>query len=130
MLDTNVLVSAIVLDSPTMNVIVEHVESNHRMLVGSYVLDELRSVVARKWPDRLYSIECFIETAGFEVVTTPSASIVFPIEIRDPNDVPVLAQAIAGKADVLVTGDKDFHNLPIDCPTIVTPAQHIMRFLD
>ena len=95
MLDTNVLVSAIVLDSPSMNTIIEHVECNHKMLVGSYVLDELRNVVARKWPNRLDSIERFIETAGFEIVATPSAGAVFPIEMRDPNDVPVLAQAIA-----------------------------------
>jgi uncharacterized protein len=42
-----------------------------------------------------------------EVQKTKAVSI----KIRDKSDMPVLAEAIAGKAEVLVTGDKDFHEI-------------------
>jgi predicted nucleic acid-binding protein len=47
-----------------------------------------------------------------EVQKTKAVSI----KIRDKSDMPVLAEAIAGKAEVLVTGDKDFHEIAAKVP--------------
>jgi predicted nucleic acid-binding protein len=44
-------------------------------------------------------------SAAETVVARPSAPISLPI--RDPDDGWILASAIAGKADMLVTGDQD-----------------------
>ena len=49
--------------------------------------------------------------------------------MRNPKDIPVLAQAIAGKVDVLVTGDKDFQGLGIDTPIIITPTQYVSWYM-
>lgn len=35
-------------------------------------------------------------------------SVEVDVEIRDPSDVPVIAAALAGGADAIVTGDRDF----------------------
>jgi len=44
------------------------------------------------------------------------------IEVRDPDDVAVLEQAIAGEADMLVTGDRDFLEIDEGIPVrIVSP---------
>jgi predicted nucleic acid-binding protein len=45
-----------------------------------------------------------------ESVVVPKAKV-FSIEIRDKSDMPVLAEVISGKVEVLVTGDKDFHEI-------------------
>lgn len=41
----------------------------------------------------------------------------------------MLYSAIIGFADVLVTGDKDFADIEIDTPDIVTPAQYLDRYV-
>lgn len=53
------------------------------------------------------------------IVSTPP-----PVpECRDPFDRPFLELAVAGRADALVTGDKDFHSLAPAFPIpILTPA--------
>ena len=43
-------------------------------------------------------------------------------KIRDVNDRPILRAAINAKADILLTGDKDFLESGIDTPKIMTAA--------
>ena len=43
-----------------------------------------------------------------EVVPTPIKEHSFEEKIRDVNDRPILRAAIHAKADILLTGDKDF----------------------
>ena len=45
--------------------------------------------------------------------------------LRDIDDVPVLATAIIEDVDVLLTGDKDFENLGLERPAILTPARFV-----
>lgn len=61
----------------------------------------------------------------------PSAAV--PISVRDAKDVPILAAALGGRADYLVTGDKDLLVLRddprLDRLAIVTVAEFV-RVLD
>lgn len=50
-------------------------------------------------------------------------------QIRDMKDYPVLYTAIIENVDVLVTGDKDFKEVDIEKPDILTPLEFIVRFL-
>ena len=55
-----------------------------------------------------------------EVVTKPSKPSDVPI--RDPDDRWILASAVAGRADVLVTGDRDLLEVASKAPlTILAP---------
>ena len=46
-------------------------------------------------------------------------------QIRDVNDRPILRAAIEAKADVLLTGDKDFGESGLKNPVIMTPAEFL-----
>ena len=46
-------------------------------------------------------------------------------QIRDVNDRPILRAAIEAKADVLLTGDKDFLESGVKNPMIMTPAEFL-----
>ena len=46
-------------------------------------------------------------------------------QIRDINDRPILRAAIMAKADVLLTGDKDFLESNIKHPKILTPTEFL-----
>lgn len=48
-----------------------------------------------------------------EVVPTPIEEHSFEDKIRDVNDRPILRAAIHAKADILLTGDKDFYFAPL-----------------
>ena len=57
-----------------------------------------------------------------EVVPMPLEENILEDKIRDVNDRPILRAAINAKADILLTGDKDFLESGIDSPKIMTAA--------
>lgn len=71
------------------------------------VLGELKQVLKQKIqlpPEQIQEILAFLENQT--VQPKPKAGSSIPV--RDEDDQWVLASALAAKADVLVTGDKDF----------------------
>ncbi len=57
-----------------------------------------------------------------ELVPVPTDEDMTETQIRDVNDRPILRAAIAAKADVLLTGDKDFLESGVQNPT---PAEFL-----
>lgn len=104
-LDTNVLVSAFATRGLSSDV-VHLVLAEHELVTGEINLSELRRVLRDRIglpPGEVRAVEELIR--GQTVVPRPEQAP--EIEIRDPDDRWVLASAIAGAADILVTGDKD-----------------------
>ncbi len=51
-------------------------------------------------------------------------SLAPPVKVRDPDDAVVLAEALAGQADVLVSGDRDLLDLgEVQGSRILDPRQ-------
>jgi uncharacterized protein len=119
-LDTNVLVSAIAtrgLCADVFNLVL----AEHQLIVGETVLAEVRRVLKQKMrvPDE--AIDEFDALLRAEALVVPKAKVA-SITIRDKSDMIVLAEAISGKAEVLVTGDKDFHEIATKVPLdVLTP---------
>ncbi|HEX9670810.1 MAG TPA: putative toxin-antitoxin system toxin component, PIN family [Thermoanaerobaculia bacterium] len=108
-LDTNVLVSAFATRGLCADVL-RHVLADHQLVVGEVVIEELRRTLQEKIgvpPAQVQAIEELLREQ--EVVARPEAAASEPA--RDPDDQWVLASAIAGAADLLVTGDKDLLEL-------------------
>ncbi|MCL1985434.1 MAG: hypothetical protein FWG59_03200 [Betaproteobacteria bacterium] len=63
----------------------------------------------------------------YELVYTPRQPAPGLFEIRDPNDYAVLYSAITEDVDIFITGDKDFENLNLDTPEILTPSQFLAK---
>jgi putative PIN family toxin of toxin-antitoxin system len=104
-LDTNVLVSAFATRGLSADVF-RHVLAEHTLVTGEVVLRELRRALRQKLklPSRVVdSIDRFLRE--YEVVPRPSAPA--EITVRDPDDKWILASALAARAEVLVTGDRD-----------------------
>ena len=62
----------------------------------------------------LISAALFLSVAllTLELVPVPTEEDMTETQIRDVNDRPILRAAIEAKADVLLTGDKDFLSVP------------------
>lgn len=110
-LDTNVLIAALATRGLGADVF-RLVLAEHDLVIGEVILEEMRRVLATKFKvpaDRIESIAAVF--APFPCLPKPATS--GPAAIRDPADRWVFATALAGNAEVLVTGDQDlltFHD--------------------
>ena len=129
MLDTNVLISSIIFRSKIMNEMLSAILKDHRLVLSSFVIDELKDVVRRKFEGRSAELDQFLTVLPFEFVYTPDEMDEDLFEIRDSNDYPVLYSAIVEDVDILITGDKDFSDIDIEKPEILTPNEFVEKYL-
>ena len=119
-LDTNVLVAAFATRGLCADVL-RVVLAEHDLLTGEVVLGELRDVLAKRLklpPSTVADIMALLRAQ----VVIPKPANPSSLPIRDPDDRWILASAIAGGADVLVTGDQDLLAITAQAPlTILNP---------
>ena len=129
MIDTNILISIIFFPSVRMNEVKTKLSKDHRIVICSYVIDELKTVTSRKFPHKLKVLDEFFTQLPFELVYTPEFYQMEGMpDIRDDKDKPILASAIIENVDILITGDKDFDDIEIDRPEILTPSEFLDRY--
>lgn len=128
MVDTNVLVSLLVFSSRKMNQMMECIFREHRLVLSSYIVEELKDVVKRKFPDKVGVVDTLLAKMNYEYVYTPDKLDDTLFEIRDIKDYPVLYTAIFEEVDILVTGDDDFSDVEIAMPQILTPAEFVEKY--
>ena len=87
----------------------------------------MRRIFNRKFPAKIQALETFLSLAllTLEMVNIPDLEYTSENSIRDVNDRAILRAAIFAKADVLVTGDKDFLESDIVNPKILTAAEFL-----
>ena len=129
MLDTNILISAIVFQSKALSDMVHLIADRYALVLCSYVIDELHEVVDDKFSSKKGDVERFLLELPFEFIYTPK--IVSPqdmVAMRDKDDEKVLYSAMIADVDVLITGDKDFYEVDIDRPEILSPGDFISNY--
>lgn len=120
--DTNVLVSAFTARGLCADLF-RLVLSEHELVTGEVNLIELRRVLGEHFHAsgaQLVNVEGQLR----DQVIVPRPITPSTLPIRDPDDSWVLASAIAGEADLLVTGDKDLLTVRLKAPLeILTPRE-------
>jgi putative PIN family toxin of toxin-antitoxin system len=130
MIDTNVLISTIIFPSNRLLSMLNYITNNHTLVISSYVIDEFYEVVERKFPTKKYRADVTLSRMLFEEAYTPRTLEKDLFYIRDVADYPVLYTAIMDGSDILITGDKDFSNVDVEKPTILTPSEFISQYVD
>lgn len=130
MLDTNVLISAFVFKSKIMNDVIESVLTDHKLVLSSFIIEELKRVVSIKFQGKSKALDEFLTAIPYELVYTPEIMDKSLFEIRDEMDYPVLYTAIIENVDILVTGDKDFSDVEVEKPDILTPTQYAEIYIN
>ena len=116
-LDTNVLISAFTtrgICEDVLNVVL----AEHQLVLGEAVLTELRRVLDKKMrmqPELADEAVAFLRREAVIVSSAPA----LPLELRDADDVVVVSEAVAGLAEVIVTGDRDILDV---AETLPVPA--------
>ena len=118
--DTNVLIAAFIARG-TCGELFDYCLIEHKIYISQWVLDELYEKLVRKFrfpKTKVDQIVNFIRKNTEMLTYTPLST---PI-CRDPDDDHVLASAVSGNVDCLISGDEDllvlknFHGLPIIRP--------------
>ncbi len=128
LIDTNVLISAALNPTGVPSQAYQKAASYpNRGLICEQNVDELKRIFNKKFPTRLAALDKFLSTAllTLELVPTPSNELATETLIRDVKDRPILRAAIEARADVLLTGDKDFLESGVEHPAIMTPAEFV-----
>lgn len=119
-LDTNVLVAAFATRGLCADVL-RTVLTEHELVLGEVIMTELRRALTQKLglpEDRVANVEAVF--TSIELVAKPDEPS--GVGVRDRDDRWVLATAVSGEADVLVTGDEDLLDVASEAPLpILTP---------
>jgi putative PIN family toxin of toxin-antitoxin system len=128
-IDTNVLISGLLSTTSTPAQAVEKAVTKAQLVA---TLETLRELI-----EKLHSskFDSYVRRERRDALLERVASLVEIIAVlqpirasRDPKDNKFLEAAVNGRADVIVTGDKDLLDLnPFRGVAIVTPAEYLAR---
>jgi len=124
MIDANIIISAILFQKSIISEVLKHIVLNNKIVFSQFTIDEIKDVFKRKFPHKVNDMEKFLEKLPYELFTLNEINLKNYPNIRDPNDIPVLANAIESKVDILITGDKDFDELKIKKLKIMKPSEY------
>ena len=129
MLDTNILISIVIFNSQKLKTMLINICEKHKLILNSYIIQELQEVIERKFPKRKKDMEEFLFKIPYELEYVPNTIFEKDLfNLRDIKDIPILYSAIISNVDILITGDKDFESIDIDKPEIMTPAEFCERY--
>lgn len=127
-IDTNILISASRSNTGTpFLAFLRATTYPNQAVICDQNVDELFRVYNRKFPDKIAHLERFLalSMSVLQIVSTPIVKLEAEKQIRDAADRPILRAAIEAKADILITGDKDFLESGVETPLIMTAAEFV-----
>jgi hypothetical protein len=124
-LDTNTLVSALLVRRSVPRQAFDYAFEHGTVLVSQATLAEVTEVLYRPKFDRYLTLERRLQFLTSYSEDTTSITITEVImDCRDPKDNKFLEVAVSGSADILVTGDRDLLELhPYRGIAILTPHE-------
>jgi uncharacterized protein len=120
LLDTNVLIAAFIARG-TCSELLEHCVRLHTLITSQALLDEFGEKMAGKLGYTQQEVREALNLLRSEVELAKPTTLETPV-CRDKDDDVVLATALAGQCDLIVTGDQDllvleqFQDIPIVTP--------------
>ena len=128
MLDTNIFVSAFVFKSKMMNQLIYKLSTEHEIVICSYTIEELKELIDTKFKVTQKDLDEFLKDFPFILVYSPTTVENKLFEIRDKDDYIILHTAIIEDVDVFITGDKDFNDIDIDKPEIMSVTEFLEKY--
>ncbi len=135
-IDTNIWISAIITEGRISKWLKDVCENKDIIIIlSTSILSEIKAVLQndnrnrRKKKKRkcfteehIKKFEELLNKATFEIVESKSIDGL-DIYIRDEDDIHIIEAAIIGKADVLISGDKDFEEVQSSLFKIMKPSE-------
>ena len=106
--DTNVLIASLI-SRGFCRELLEYCFFNHTLVTSESILGELKEKLAEKFKYSTEIAEEAVELFRSRMQVVIPAALSSPIS-RDPDDDNILAAALAGNCECVITGDKDFES--------------------
>jgi putative PIN family toxin of toxin-antitoxin system len=120
-LDTNVLIAGLIARG-TCSDLLEHCVRQHTIISSQPLLNELGETLERKFRQRAVDVRDALKLFAEAFTLVTPVAFQAPI-CRDRDDDVVLATALAGECDAIVTGDQDLLVLdPFRNIRVLTPS--------
>jgi len=115
-LDSNVIISGLISDKGAPRVILDLLSLGLPQLAGAtgkYNIIEIERNLTKKMPEALPAYNKYLPLLNLDIIPLPSSREIAKLSgVTSQKDIPVIASAINGDVDFLVTGDrKDFGHL-------------------
>ena len=129
-LDTNVLISGLLLSSSTSQQVFDQVTETETLLISEETFTEIYETFIRKKFNKYLSLEKRLQFIYSLRNKAEIVNITSEISIcRDPKDNKILELAVSGQANFIITGDKDLLVLnPFQTIEIITVNEFLTRF--
>jgi len=129
MVDANIIISAGLFPESDVGKALAHIVKNNELVICQYTLNELKKVFKNKFPERTEYLNKFVKKLKYELVNSEIIDNKNYPNIRDEDDLPLLACAIETNVNILVTGDKDFDEVIVKMPKIMKPREYVEKFM-
>lgn len=127
LLDTNVIVSAVLFGGSSRRVLERGLRGVLTLVTSPHLMDELEAILQEKFAfTPAASREVRAEFEAAEIVVRPAS---VPDVCRDPDDNHVLAAGLEGGVDWIVTGDADLLVLDRECGVAIVRPGDLDRLL-
>lgn len=127
MMDTNVVISAVLKRGSVPDIVLNDVCENHELILCDHIIGECYEVAKRRFPREIDVLDDLFAKLRYELVSAPRIG---KIQIRDAKDQPILNAAIAYGVEILITGDKHFLELDMEVLRIITPSAYKEQYID
>ena len=128
MLDTNVLISAFIFKSAKLNELIRKLSIEHEIIICSYTINEIEQLMENKFHVSYVALDEFLRQFPYTFVYSPTHVEEKLFSIRDENDYIILHTAVIEEVDIFITGDKDFDDVDLERPEIMTPSEFLEKY--
>jgi putative PIN family toxin of toxin-antitoxin system len=110
-LDANILVSGIIFKGKEHDLLTKN--KNILFITSEDALDETRAAINKKFPESSELVDIFLNILNLTVIKRKDylSKLHEYTTVRDRNDKHILAAAVIGKVEYIVTGDADLLSL-------------------
>ena len=106
-IDSSVLIAAAISSKGSArNLIINSLNNKFKIVISDLVLEETARNLSNKAPKALPALQLFLETLNPEVVSPNKSLVMEASEVVELKDAPIVAGAVAAKADYLVSFDR------------------------
>lgn len=126
--DTNILIQASLTDGLPRQVLM-YLNENCELVLSESVQHEYDDVIKRNYIINKYKPIDIRTIIDYKIVKTPELINKDLFHIRDEKDYIVLYTLINSEVNLFITNDKDFEDINIEKPRIVTSKQFYEEFM-